>query len=492
MDADAVPRGAVSGELEGAAWAEAVRNLLRASPSPGVGAAGSVLETLRRAQQPAPARRAVTRDRAVAAAERIVQRAADGSGLSLGAVLLLIEADEIAHLAGAREAALRGVTGERPGGEPLRLAAWRLALISRLAPAPGSSAVAAAKRTAEEIRARADRAPRVFADVNGVAIASLALSGSRLGRPDDLVAAQEIASGTMARLGPPRSLKHGIDDERSLGPARLGDYAALGWGLMALHEATGQREWLAAAQSLADTAIGELWDSEGEGFFLVPRSSQAPLPVRVKTGFDSDAPSANATMALFLSALSDRSGRTDHRDLARRTVQAFAGDIETAPSGMEGMLAAALRVLPEGGPAATAVPTTAPAAPSRVTEGPLTLELRPARTSLRAGEGTELFVRMRPAPGFVVTPHTAAGRGVVPLSVALLEPDLAAGPATYGPATLSGAYDGVMVPIRVPQSASVGPRRVRVSVRAQACTAEGDCRPPVRVTLEVGLSIVAR
>jgi hypothetical protein len=33
---------------------------------------------------------------------------------------------------------------------------------------------------------------------------------------------------------------------------------------------------------------------------------------------------------------------------------------------------------------------------------------------------------------------------------------------------------------------------VRVSVRAQACTTEGDCRAPVRTTLEIGLTITPR
>jgi hypothetical protein len=493
VDAEVVPRGVVSGDVEETGWPASVRTLLEAAPDAG-STSGQVLETLRRAQQPAAVRRPLTRDHSLAAAAREVQ---DGSSLSLGAILLLIEADESGHRPGARERAVRALAAERApsageseGAGWLRSEAWRLALIARVAPAPGSALASAAARIADELTAKRDAL--LFADVNGIAITGLALSGSRLGRPDDLAAAQRIAAGVLDRLGPPRSLKHGLDGERSLGLARLGDYAALGLGLVTLHEATGKRDWLIAAQSLADAAIGALWDSEGEGFFLAPKP-QAPLPVRVKTGFDDDVPSANATMAVFLSALAERSGRADYRDLARRTVQAFAGDIETTPSGMEGMLGAALRVVPEAPrTTSTVAPTQVPPTPSRVTEGPLVLELRAARMTLRPGEDTELFVRFQPSPGFVVTPHSSAERGSVPLSVALLEADLAAGPPTYGPATLSGAYDGAMLPIRIPRSAPEGIRRVRVSVRAQTCAVDGDCRAPIRVTLEVGLNLTSR
>jgi hypothetical protein len=488
VDADVVPRGVVSGEREEAEWTAALRTLLEAAP-PSEADTAQMLETLRRAQRPAAARRPLTRDQALAAAARVARQ--DVARLSIGAILLLTAADEAVHLPGARDVAVRalasgptGATGDAAPG----LEAWRLVLVSRLAPSPGSALAAAGQRAAERLVE-----PQSFADVNGLAIMGLALGGSRLGRPDDVAAAQRIASATLERLGPPRALKHGLDGERSLGPARLGDYAALGLGLLTLHEVTGKRDWLVTAQSLADAAIGALWDADGEGFFLAPRPP-APLPVRVKSGFDGEIPSANATMALFLGALAERSGRADYRDLARRTVQAFAGDIETAPSGMESLLAAAIRVLPEAPPVAStaATPTAAPAAPSRVVDGPLVLELRAERTSLRPGEGTELFLRLQPSVGFVVTPHSTTERGVVPLSVALLEPDLAADPPTYGPATLSGAYDGAMVPIRIPRSAPEGARRARVSVRAQACTAGGDCRPPIRVTLEVALTVSVR
>jgi hypothetical protein len=284
-------------------------------------------------------------------------------------------------------------------------------------------------------------------------------------------------------------LRHGVDGERSLGPARLDDYAALGLAQLSLYDATASRSPLATAEALADAAVGALWDAEEDGFYLHAQP-HAPLPLRMKSGFDSERPSGNAVMALFLEGLAARSGRARDRNLAVRTVQAFAGDIETAPSGLESLMAAAVRLLPPSESPTTEAPPDPPA-PARMAEGPLVLELRTARTSLRPGETTELYVRLQPASGFVVTPHSATGRGVVPLSVALLDADLIAGAAVYGPATLTGAYDGAMVPIRVPRSTPPGSRRVRVSVRAQACTAEGDCRAPLRATLSVAVNVSA-
>jgi hypothetical protein len=108
---------------------------------------------------------------------------------------------------------------------------------------------------------------------------------------------------------------------------------------------------------------------------------------------------------------------------------------------------------------------------------------------VRAAERAEIHVRVGLAAGHVLTPHGAVGRGIVPFSVALLEADLAAGPPAYpAPAT----DDVAIVPVRVPPGAPAGLRPVRVSVYGQVCSASGDCRPPVRATLEVNVVVVPR
>jgi hypothetical protein len=509
LGADAMPRAVVSGEVAPPDWAEAVRALLMRTDRAGSSGPADehVTLALQRAQHSAPAPQPLTRAAAIAAAGSTAPQPIAGL---LGPLLLLVEAEETARLPGAREAAMRELASGRTTRPATLLAgAWRLLLETRVAD-DASRAEAATMTTwitrdlvteAGLFRAGVietdnggDRAiidDRIFTEANGLAIAALTQRGSREGRPADVEAAKRAAEALLARVGPPAGLRHGFDGERSLGPARLGDYAALGLGLVSLYDVTGERRWLLSAQALADAAIRALWDSEGDGFYLTPEPHE-PLPLRVKTGFDDEGPSANAVMAIFLGTLSDRSGRPDYRDLARRTVQAFAGDVLVAPSGMEGMLAAALYVLPSAAPVATAIPVSAPVVAGRVASGPLVLELLAARTVMRAGEGTDLRVRLSPSSGFVVTPHSATGRGIAPLSVALLESDLAAGLPSYPPPLATGAFDAAVIPIRVPASAPSGPRPARVSVRCQICTAEGDCRAPVRVTLEVGLTIVAR
>src|SRR5581483_3032392 len=120
---------------------------------------------------------------------------------------------------------------------------------------------------------------------------------------------------------------------------------------------------------------------------------------------------------------------------------------------------------------------------------PLTVELVAVPDRVHAGERAEIHVRAALSAGAVLTPHGATGRGIVPFSVALLEPDLAAGAPVY-PAPSAG--DVAVVPVRLPASTPAGRRSVRVSVHGQTCMPSGECRPPVRATLEVSVLVVPR
>lgn len=507
MNADGVPHAALSADVPIAEWPERLRALAREQSSVRV-VDDPILDRLRRAQRSSPAGRPPTR--ALAEARGATQRAQlaaspNGAGkpqASLGSLLLALEASR----GSGETAALARTLGASPRPDVERrldVNAWRLMLATELgAPAvePASAEIvdwmerallderglfrAGTYAAAAEPGTQTTVDDRIFTAAEGLAIGALAVTGSRQGRPERVARASRAAEALLMLVGPATSLQHGFDGARSLGPARLDDYAALGLGLVRLYDATADKRWLGVAQAVAEAATGALWDSTADGFYLAPEP-HAPLPVRLKTGFDDARPSGNAVMALFLDLLADRGGRLSYRDLARRTVQAFAGDLAEAPSGMEGMWAAALRVLEK---TPTPVAPTPGSFPSRVTDGPLVVTALASSPRLRAGESTEIRLRLALTPGVTVTPHGAVGRGLVPLSVTLLEPDLVSGPPVYPPA---GA-DAAVIAVRVPPSAPPGPRAVRVSVRCQACATGGGCRQPLRATLEVELTIVGR
>jgi len=442
---------------------------------------GPSLQSIRSAQQPMKATRPPAREAAVRRAESLA--AARTEGLSRGALLLLIEGHDVLHSAALRAAASRalGAPGRRSAGGGLEAAAWDVwgharlgesALASTLA----QSSVAGLAEPDGVFRAARDDG-RVFTSTNGMMIAALAAAGAT-------ETAVRAADALLRRVGPVGQLRRGFEGERSLGAARLDDYAGLGLGLAALHEATSDVRWRREAEGLADAAVAALWDNTSGGFYLHAEPI-APLPVRIRSGFDGQRPSANALMALLLDDLGQRLARPQLRDLARRTVEAFAGELERTPFGLDGMQAAALRVLP-----AAAKPTaaaTAPPLPSSAVRGSVTVEARLERTTLRAGERGHIQVEVRAAEGWTVTAHRPDDRGAVPLTVALLDPELGAGPAVYPSA--SARVLTALVPLRVPAAAAKAVQQVRVAVRFEACTAGGVCQPPERVMLGVPLTI---
>ncbi|MCA9649408.1 MAG: thioredoxin domain-containing protein [Myxococcales bacterium] len=107
----------------------------------------------------------------------------------------------------------------------------------------------------------------VYADLNGLMIRAMVELYAATGDPEDLAAATEAAEHLLAthraRGG---GFVHVADDDRQ-GLLYLRDQAAMGWGMVALYRATGQRRWLGEAQRVAELMRAELEDAEGGGFY---------------------------------------------------------------------------------------------------------------------------------------------------------------------------------------------------------------------------------
>ena len=115
----------------------------------------------------------------------------------------------------------------------------------------------------------------------------------------------------------------------------IDDYAFLAQALLELHVAAGDQKWKDAASSLV-ASMKLKFAGEREGGFFFTDQNASDLIVRQKVGSDSPLPSGNAVAAIALLEL-------DHRDDARRTIEAFAGQIEQNAESMSALVQTAMQ-----------------------------------------------------------------------------------------------------------------------------------------------------
>jgi uncharacterized protein YyaL (SSP411 family) len=196
---------------------------------------------------------------------------------------------------------------------------------------------------ARDTRPRPATDDKVLADWNGIAIAGLATAGRLLGEPRLVAQAARAAGHVLREMRPPGGpLLHVWRAGRARIPAYLADYAFLVRGMLALHAATGEAPWLAAAAELADEQIARLGDPEG-GFFVAGVSPD--LLFRSKDPFDGATPAANAVAVLNLidlAALDAPERRARWHGQAGAALRAFAPLVEQHPEAVR-MLAVAAR-----------------------------------------------------------------------------------------------------------------------------------------------------
>ena len=244
-----------------------------------------------------------------------------------------------------------------------------------------------------------------------------------------------------------------------------------------------------------EAALLRFSDPEGRGYFDTDEAA-GRLLVRTRTPFDGALPSANGVFASVLLRLAAGTGESRYLELARRSAEAFRGELEQAPSGVEAMAEAVAELL---GPAR---PVALPAAfASRAVAGPVTLEadLVPARA--KAGDAVLGRVHVRLAEGWHVNAHRPGPKDLVGLTVTVPGREVDAAPPVYPEPTFlrrrfsaeaAGVHAGeaaVTVALRVGAGARPGPLRVRFRAAFQACRGE-DCRAPESVVLEAPLEVL--
>jgi uncharacterized protein YyaL (SSP411 family) len=200
-------------------------------------------------------------------------------------------------------------------------------------------------RAARERRARPRIDDKILTANNGLMIRGYADAGRLLKNKAYIARAETAAALVLKELR--------TDDGRLLrsyakGEAKLNgyleDYTFLIAGLLALHEASGDKRWLTAADELCAKQI-ELFGDEKQGGFFYTSNDHEKLLARAKEYADSALPSANGVAALNLLILSERLKKPAYRQAAERTIQSGAGIMQRSPAATPQLGIAAARWL---------------------------------------------------------------------------------------------------------------------------------------------------
>lgn len=173
-------------------------------------------------------------------------------------------------------------------------------------------------RAVREKRIAPGRDDKVLADNNGLMIAALAHAGFALNKPEWIEAAQSafrfIATEMMDKEN---RLRHSWCDGARGPAALLEDYANMAAAALALNDVAQAAAWVAVLDQ-------DFWDDKSGGYFM---SATHDTVVRPKSAQDSAVPAGNGTMIGVLMRLAQLTGNAAYEDRARKTAEAFAGEL---------------------------------------------------------------------------------------------------------------------------------------------------------------------
>jgi hypothetical protein len=431
------------------------------------------------------------------------------------------------------------VTGEEPGNIPHVKRSW--AELARAESIPEDTLRARMDRArARLLEIRLQRAApglddKVVTSWNGLMIGAFARAGRVFERRDYVEAAARAARFVLSAMRRDGRLLRSWRAGESRLPAYLEDHAFLAWGLLDLHEVTGERAWLDEARSLVDSMIERFWDADEGGFFFVA-SDHESLIARTKEVFDQAVPSGNGLAARVLVRLWHLTGEGRYEEHAAKMFRAFAGILNQAPRAAEHLLlafmawseakpgagagvgagtaseaqpargaatpvaATASELQPARGAAGGTGPTPASIAPlARAQRGPVIATADLDKRRIARGETAELRLTLEIEPGWHVQSAKPSRADLLPTSVELgVTEGLVPGEMRFPEGSLAplggerlSVYAGkvtIRVPLRGEPGLPSGRAPVVARVRFQACD-DKRCLNPEQVELSFALEI---
>ncbi|MBC8142797.1 MAG: hypothetical protein H7Y38_15340, partial [Armatimonadetes bacterium] len=341
--------------------------------------------------------------------------------------------------------------------------------------------------------ARYERVPpgkddKIITAWNGLMIGALAFAGKMLGEPAYTAAAKRAANFCLTTLRPNGELLRRYAKGEAAIPAFLDDYAFLADGLLDLHDATGETEWVNEARALMDTLLERFWDANETGFFYTGTAHET-LIERTKEFFDGALPAANGVAARVLARLGNLPNGERYAETVRELLTAYHGLLARAPQGTPTLILAARESYRD------AMPTVSvrEAVVLRADTDTLTLapgEYGSAKFTLTVADGYHINARYAPRADLVATvamigTSAPAAIGAVAFPAPTYYDD--------GAGETLPVYVGVVsvtIPVTPAHDAEPGTYSVTLTVRAQPCT-NFECLTPLERTASLKLVIPA-
>ena len=188
-----------------------------------------------------------------------------------------------------------------------------------------------AKARAQLLATRAGRVrpgwdDKVLVDWNGLMIAALAEAAMAFERPEWLTLAARAFRFIRSTMMKDGRLFHAWRAGKLQHAATLDDHAHLATAALALHEATGEAQYLDAAQELAALLAAHFWDQAAGGYFMTADDVKDVIQ-RPKSAGDNATPNGNGAMVGVLARLYHLTGDEHYRDRAAALVAAFSGEL---------------------------------------------------------------------------------------------------------------------------------------------------------------------
>ncbi len=335
---------------------------------------------------------------------------------------------------------------------------------------------------------------KIITGWNGQMVAAYATAGRVFGEKAWVEAARKAADllltkvrGRDGRLSRTFAAAPGGQRE-ARGAAYLDDYAYLAHGLLALHDATGEKRWLGEAKAVADAMIKWHADAARGGFYFTAHDHEK-LFARTKDSYDGAQPSGNGAATRVLLALARKTGDESYRAFAGRTLSHLAGTLKGSPTSVPAMALALDEYLASDPPLAAVEPAKPDAGPkvkssADVVAGELNVEAV-------AGGRQPFSVTLTVEKPYHIYANAVKNKALADAATAVevirdgrtIDATLAFPPARTVADAAAGDHDVYDGKIVVAGSVEAGTGPLEVRVRLTACTA-GRCLLPAALTLK--------
>jgi uncharacterized protein YyaL (SSP411 family) len=167
---------------------------------------------------------------------------------------------------------------------------------------------------------------KVLADWNGLMIAALTEAAMAFDRPEWLKLAQSAFRFIRASMMKNGRLFHAWRANKLQHAGTLDDHAHLAGAALALHEATGDEDYLKVAREFVSLLDAHFWDAKAGGYFMTA-DDVTDVIQRPKSAADNATPNGNGAMVAVLARLYHLTGEGAYQDRAHALVAAFSGEL---------------------------------------------------------------------------------------------------------------------------------------------------------------------